>query len=77
VPAAKLNDKTSKQMGLILQNLGKSSTALTSGISSKAKVTKVQAKSMLLTALAAVKKAKEFKANLDGVTGGSSSSKKK
>ena len=77
VPAAQLNDKTSKQMGLILQSLGKSSTSLTSGISSKAKVSKVQAKSMLLTALAAVKKAKEFKTNLDGSSGGSSGSKKK
>jgi len=77
VPAAKLNDKTSKQMGLILQNLGKSLTTLTSGISSKAKVSKNQAKSMLMTALAAIKKAKEFKSTLDGSNGGSSSSKKK
>ena len=77
VPAAKLNDKTSKQMGVILQNLRKSSTSLTSGISSKAKVSKVQAKSMLLTALTVVKKAKEFKTNLDGSSGGSSGSKKK
>jgi hypothetical protein len=76
-PAAKLNDKTSKQMGLILQSLGKSMSALSSGIASKDKVSKNQAKSMLLTALAAVKKAKEFKTNLEGSSGGSSGSKKK
>lgn len=62
IPADKYDEKSSKLGGVILVALGKALAALNEGINNKNKMKKQQAKSVLIAALAAGKKAREFKA---------------